>query len=118
MLFPAVASIALMMLSGGTAASSVQGLWLTDDRKGIVRIAPCGARLCGTIARVLDTDRARPTTDRNNPDPRLRGRPILPLDPGAQSRRLAQGDRMRPVHLPVPALDPGTLSRFRQVKMP
>jgi uncharacterized protein (DUF2147 family) len=76
-------AFALLAFSMLTAAAppppSVQGLWLTADRKGIVRIAPCGPHLCGTIARVLDTSPARPVTDRKNPDPALRGRPILGL---------------------------------------
>jgi uncharacterized protein (DUF2147 family) len=55
------------------------GRWLTDDGKGIVRIAPCGAQLCGWIAEVLDKDPDIPTTDVNNPDRRLRGRPLLGL---------------------------------------
>lgn len=70
---------ALILSVGAAAPASIQGLWLTDDHKGVVRIAPCGARMCGTIARVLDTNPARVTTDRNNPDPRLRGRPIAGL---------------------------------------
>lgn len=73
------ASLALLLLAAGEPAPSAQGNWLTEDRKGIVRIAPCGAQLCGTIARVLDRDAARIGTDRNNPDPRLRGRPIVGL---------------------------------------
>jgi uncharacterized protein (DUF2147 family) len=73
------APIAFLLLAGAGPSPSVQGLWLTSDQKGIVRIAPCGPRLCGTIARVLGADLARPLTDRNNPDPRLRGRPILGL---------------------------------------
>jgi uncharacterized protein (DUF2147 family) len=38
----------------GVQASPVEGLWLTDDHKGEVRISPCGAQLCGYIAKVLD----------------------------------------------------------------
>lgn len=75
--------LALFLIPFLTAAAaappSVQGLWLTDDHKGVVRIAPCGAAMCGTIARVLDSNPARPMTDRNNPDPHLRSRPILGL---------------------------------------
>ena len=73
------ASIALLLLAAGAPAPTVQGYWLTEDRKGIVRIAPCGAHLCGTIARLLDADAARIGTDRSNPDPRLRGRPLIGL---------------------------------------
>lgn len=74
--FPAL-PIALILLAGAAPTPSVQGNWLTEDRKGIVRIAPCGAHLCGTIVQVLNRDAARIATDRNNPDPRLRGRPIV-----------------------------------------
>jgi uncharacterized protein (DUF2147 family) len=75
----ATALTACFLLGGAAPAPSVHGLWLTDDHKGVVRIAPCGPHLCGTIARVLDTNPARLTTDRNNPDPGLRARPILGL---------------------------------------
>jgi uncharacterized protein (DUF2147 family) len=75
----AAAPIALLLLAGTAPAPSVQGMWLTDDRKAVVRIAPCGANLCGTIDRVLDRSPASPTTDLHNPDPRLRGRPIVGL---------------------------------------
>lgn len=75
----AAVSLSLLMLAGAAPVPSVQGNWLTEDRKGIVRIAPCGAHLCGTIARILDPHAPRSATDRNNPDPRLRGRPVLGL---------------------------------------
>jgi uncharacterized protein (DUF2147 family) len=59
--------------------ASPAGLWLTDDGKAVVRIAPCGAKLCGDIERVLDRGSNVPTTDINNPDPELRSRPITGL---------------------------------------
>lgn len=59
------------------AAAPIDGLWLTDDHKGVVRIGPCGRSLCGWIARVLDSGPGVPARDANNPDPRLRGRTIL-----------------------------------------
>ena len=59
--------------------AGVEGLWLTGDHKGVVRIAPCGELLCGTLDRVLVKDPGAPTTDINNPDPRLRVRPLLGL---------------------------------------
>jgi uncharacterized protein (DUF2147 family) len=58
---------------------AITGRWLTDDRKGVVQIEPCGERLCGRIAKVLDNDPGVPRTDINNPDPALRGRPLLGL---------------------------------------
>ena len=60
-------------------ASAIDGLWLTDDRRGVVRIGPCGAHLCGWIARVLARGPGVPARDVNNPDPRLRGRTLLGL---------------------------------------
>jgi uncharacterized protein (DUF2147 family) len=53
-----------------------EGLWLTDDRTAVVRIAPCGSNLCGTVTQVLARGRDVPTTDINNPDPKLRLRPL------------------------------------------
>lgn len=69
--------LAALALSWGSAASaqSIAGDWLTDDKSAIIRIAPCGGKLCGTILRVLD--RAAPPNDANNPDPALRKRPLV-----------------------------------------
>jgi len=61
------------------AAPAVEGLWLTDDGKAVVRVAACGQRMCGRIARVLDRNPAVPTTDANNPDPAQRARPLVGL---------------------------------------
>lgn len=73
--------VALIGLWSAAAAATapIEGLWLTDDRKGVVRIGPCGRQMCGWIARVLDRRPGVPTRDVRNPDPRLRGRPILGL---------------------------------------
>ena len=66
--------------AGAAAASPLDGLWLTDDHKGIVRIGPCSAgnpRICGWIVRVLDSGPNVPTRDVNNPNRALRSRNIL-----------------------------------------
>ena len=55
----------------------MDGLWLTDDHKGVVRIGACGGRTCGWMVRVLDRGPNVPTHDVNNPDPGLRGRAIV-----------------------------------------
>ena len=52
-------------LAGTVAAQSVSGrapvgLWLTEDREGVIRIAPCGQNLCGSIAGQSSTDPDRP----------------------------------------------------------
>jgi uncharacterized protein (DUF2147 family) len=74
-----LAASLLFLAVGSGAPPEIGGLWLTDDRKGIVRIEACGAHLCGRIARVLDTDPGVPKTDIKNPDRNLRNRPILGL---------------------------------------
>jgi uncharacterized protein (DUF2147 family) len=73
------ASLALAPLPAAAAASPLEGLWRTDDGKALVRIAACGQRMCGTIARVLDTGPNVPKTDVNNPDTSRRGRPLVGL---------------------------------------
>jgi len=58
---------------------SIEGLWLTDGSKAVVRVAPCGAQLCGNLAAVLDKGPGVPSTDVNNPDPHLRSLPLIGL---------------------------------------
>jgi uncharacterized protein (DUF2147 family) len=60
-------------------ASAIEGSWLTDDHKGVVRISACGDKLCGRIAQVLDRAPGVPRADVNNPDARLRARPLVGL---------------------------------------
>jgi uncharacterized protein (DUF2147 family) len=75
----ACTAVALLSAPLSAAAPAVEGLWLTDDGKGVVEIAACGQRLCGRIARVLETGPDVPSTDVNNPDSRQRGRPLVGL---------------------------------------
>lgn len=73
---------AALLLAAAPAAAqpaSVAGRWITEDGKALVEIAPCGASICGRIARVLSTEPGRPTTDVKNPDAKLRNRPLLGL---------------------------------------
>jgi uncharacterized protein (DUF2147 family) len=70
--------IALPLAAPLQAAEPVTGLWLTDTKDGIVEIAQCGGRLCGRLARTLVPIKG-PPSDRNNPDPALRNRPIIGL---------------------------------------
>ena len=58
------------------AAQPVTGAWLTDAKDGIIEIAPCGAKLCGRLVKMLAPPKG-PPIDRNNPDPALRNRPLL-----------------------------------------
>ncbi len=69
--------IASLWSGVASAASPIDGLWLTDDHKGVVRIGACGPYVCGWIVRVLDSGPRVPTRDVNNPNPALRARTIL-----------------------------------------
>ena len=69
---------AALSATSSLAAKPVTGAWLTDDRDGIVEIAPCGAQICGRLAKSLAPVKG-PLVDRHNPDPALRNRPILGL---------------------------------------
>lgn len=57
----------------------VTGRWLTTEGKALVDIGGCGQTLCGRIARVLKPRPGGPAVDANNPDPKLRSRPIAGL---------------------------------------
>lgn len=71
--------LAARSFATGMASDAILGRWLTDDGRGIVTIAQCGATLCGRISQVLDRSPGVPGTDVNNPDPALRRRTILGL---------------------------------------
>lgn len=77
----AAAAIALATFGGGAAADPT-GTWRTEDGDGQVRIAACGAALCGHVIRLkdpIDPATGQPATDKNNVDPKLRARPALGL---------------------------------------
>ncbi len=80
MLMPVL--LLVLLLTGQTAlagpaptAEAAFGRWKTQDGAAIVRIGRCGATVCGVTERVLDAK--APANDINNPDPKLRGRPIV-----------------------------------------
>jgi uncharacterized protein (DUF2147 family) len=72
--------IATFAMPAVAQPSDVHGLWLTKNRDARVRVADCGALLCGTIvwlAQPIDRDTGKPMTDRMNPDPVRRSRPMI-----------------------------------------
>ena len=78
-LLSAAAILAFAQAHAASASISIEGRWLTDDGKGIIRISSCGADLCGYIAEVLDKTPGVPRTDVNNPDPHLRSQRLVGL---------------------------------------
>lgn len=77
----------LLTLGGGRVAfaadaDAILGTWLNQDKDAQIEIAPCGDQLCGTIVWIetpLD-DQGKPEVDDENPDPKLRTRPIVGLE--------------------------------------
>ena len=60
-------------------ALDASGLWMTEDGTSKIRIAPCGTKLCGTLAWLGQPNDAsgQPLKDANNADPKLRSRPMI-----------------------------------------
>ena len=56
-------------------APSPAGEWLAEDGDARIRITECGKNLCGFVAAAKNAG----DTDRKNPNPALRGRPIIGL---------------------------------------
>ncbi len=75
-----ICALALAACAPVAAAEPVTGRWLTAEKTGVVEIAPCGAKLCGTIVKVAGPRRDNADLrDANNPNAALRGRRILGL---------------------------------------
>ena len=71
---------ALLVASPIAAAEPVAGSWVTAGRDGVVRVATCGASLCGKLERFLVTPpQGADQRDVRNPDPKLRARKLLGL---------------------------------------
>lgn len=68
------AALALIPLPAA-AAPAIFGRWLTDDGSAVIRVEPCGDRLCGRIERILDP--RAPANDVNNPDRARRTHPLV-----------------------------------------
>jgi uncharacterized protein (DUF2147 family) len=74
------ATLAFLTVAGGASAADLTGTWITEKREALIRIAPCGGGLCGTVtwlAEPNDPDTGKPKTDSKNPDPGRRSRPLL-----------------------------------------
>jgi uncharacterized protein (DUF2147 family) len=78
----AIAGLFSVVLPGlAMAGEGANGVWKLNSGKVTVRIAPCGASLCGAIvglAKPLDK-KGRPKLDKKNPNESLRKRPIIGL---------------------------------------
>ncbi len=78
----AAAIIGLTTLSSAAFAVSAEGTWLSQDGGTKVRLSDCGGKLCGTVVWLhepIDRLTGKPKTDKLNPDPAKRTRPMLGL---------------------------------------
>jgi len=71
--------IALLALAASTAPGDIAGLWRTPVNDGVVRIAPCGAQICGRVVGSARLTAEPGQNDARNHDPALRGRAIKGL---------------------------------------
>lgn len=79
----AVLALGLSAVPGqASLANNAVGVWLTDEGKAKVRLSECGDKLCSEIVwlREATDENGRPLRDGNNPDPRLRNRPIMGME--------------------------------------
>jgi len=83
--FVRAAAVALGFTFANVAAASAAeptGTWVTKNGDAHIRVAKCGAAMCGTIAWLrepIDRATGQPQIDSNNPDPAKRSRKILGL---------------------------------------
>jgi uncharacterized protein (DUF2147 family) len=70
------------LLSTAAFAASPEGTWMSEDGGLQVELTDCGGNLCGRVVWLgepLD-DAGKPKTDRLNPDPSKRARPLIGLE--------------------------------------
>ncbi len=71
-----LASIAATTATPILAATPIAGRWITEEKTAIVTVGPCGAAICGRLTTLLKQPPSGPPVDSNNPDPKLRQRPL------------------------------------------
>lgn len=76
----AAVAVAFGAATAVAKAADITGTWLTEGGASKIRLEPCGAAMCGKLVWLrepIDSKTGSPVTDRKNPDPALRGRPLL-----------------------------------------
>lgn len=75
------------------AADSAAGTWRLSSGKVTVRVAPCGAHLCGKVVALKKPrdDKGRLRRDKENPNPALRSRPVIGLTILSNMRSTGEG---------------------------
>jgi uncharacterized protein (DUF2147 family) len=65
-------ALGILALSGPALANDAIGTWLVSEKTAVIKVDTCETGLCGAIGWAQT-----PGTDKNNPDPKLRERPIV-----------------------------------------
>jgi uncharacterized protein (DUF2147 family) len=76
------AAFGLILFSSAALAATAEGTWISQDGGTKVRLSDCGGKLCGTVVwlnKPIDRTTGKPKTDKLNPDPAKRARPLLGL---------------------------------------
>ncbi|HEY4922535.1 MAG TPA: DUF2147 domain-containing protein [Xanthobacteraceae bacterium] len=75
----AFVALVLAGLAGPALAADISGVWLTNTGDAHIRVAKCGADICGTIIwlRQPNDPAGHPLTDSRNHDPARRSHPLL-----------------------------------------
>jgi uncharacterized protein (DUF2147 family) len=82
MKFVTAAAIGLIISANAALAGAPEGTWLSQDGGTKVRLSDCGGKLCGTVVWLnepIDSSTGKPKTDKLNPDPAKRTRPLIGL---------------------------------------
>jgi uncharacterized protein (DUF2147 family) len=75
-----IASLTIILaMTGPSPAADISGVWLTNTGDAHIRMAKCGAAMCGNIVWMRDAKAGATATDVHNPDPSKRSRPLLGL---------------------------------------
>ena len=68
-----------LVATASAKPASINGRWLTEEKDSIITIGQCGSTVCGKIERILIKTPDANQKDVNNPNPKLRSRPVLGL---------------------------------------
>jgi uncharacterized protein (DUF2147 family) len=82
MKYVVAAALGIIVLSNAALAGIAEGTWLSHDGATKVRLTDCGGKLCGTVVWLNepnDHSTGKPKTDKHNPDPGKRARPLIGL---------------------------------------
>ena len=71
------AALVVACLTTPAFAADVTGDWLVAEKTAVIRVQPCSTGMCGYI--VWTKNAPAGATDKNNPDPAKRNRPVIGL---------------------------------------